>query len=55
MYCVKVEKSLRLLKYETIAWLVIGVVHDESILCDEMKHGQTIQLCRDKFSLAMVF
>src|SRR3954467_7210037 len=23
MYCVKVEKSLRLLKYETIAWLVI--------------------------------
>ena len=23
---------LRLLKYETIAWLVIGVVHDESIL-----------------------
>ena len=35
MYCVKVEKSLRLLKYETIAWLVIGVVHDESILCDE--------------------
>ena len=31
MYCVKVEKSLRLLKYETIAWLFIGVVHDESI------------------------
>ena len=25
-------KSLRLLKYETIAWLVIRVVHDESIL-----------------------
>ena len=25
-------KSLRLLKYEIIAWLVIGVVHDESIL-----------------------
>ena len=25
-------KSLRLLKYETIAWLVIGVVHDESII-----------------------
>ena len=32
MYCVKVEKSLRLLKYETIPWLVIGVVHNESIL-----------------------
>ena len=28
-------KSLRLLKYETIAWLVIRVVQDESILCDE--------------------
>ena len=24
-----------MLKYETIAWLVIGVVHDGSILCDE--------------------
>ena len=23
---------MRLLKYETIAWLVIGVVHDESIM-----------------------
>ena len=32
MYCVKVEKRLTLLKYETISWLVIGVVHDESIL-----------------------
>ena len=31
MYCVKVEKSLRLLNYETIAWLAIRVVHDESI------------------------
>ena len=28
-------KSLRTLKYETTAWLVIGVVHDERILCDE--------------------
>ena len=28
-------KSLIMLKYETIAWLLIGVVHDESILCDE--------------------
>ena len=28
-------KSLRLLKYETIAWLVIGVVHDVNILCGE--------------------
>ena len=29
------DVTLRILKYETIAWLVIGVVHDESILCNE--------------------
>ena len=32
MYCVKIEKVLKKLEYETIAWLVIEVVHDESIL-----------------------
>ena len=25
----------RVKKYEAIAWLVIGVMHDGSILCDE--------------------
>jgi hypothetical protein len=35
MYCVKVEKVSEHQKYETIAWLVIGVVHDLNILCDE--------------------
>ena len=36
MYCVKVEKKLkRVKKYEPIARLVIGVVHDGSILCNE--------------------
>ena len=35
MYCVKIEKVWEHQKYETIAWLVIGVVHDESILCDK--------------------
>ena len=35
MYCVKVEKVLKMLKYETIAWLVIEVVHDLNILCGE--------------------
>ena len=35
MYCMKIEKVWECQKYETIAWLVIGVVHDESILCDE--------------------
>ena len=28
-------KSFEKVKYETIAWLVIGVVHDLNILCDE--------------------
>ena len=28
-------KSLKRLKYETIAWLVIGVVHDLNTLCGE--------------------
>ena len=36
MYCVRVEKKLkRVKKYETIAQVVIGVVHDGSILCNE--------------------
>ena len=35
MYCMKVEKVWEHQKYETIAWLVIGVVHDLIILCDE--------------------
>ena len=32
MYCVKVEKVWEHQKYETIAWLIVGVVHD-LILC----------------------
>ena len=35
MYCVKIEKVLKKLEYETIAWLVIGVVHDLNTLCGE--------------------
>ena len=35
IYCVKIEKVLEHQKYETIAWLVIGVVHDLNILCGE--------------------
>ena len=31
----KIEKVLKKLEYETIAWLVIGVVHDVNILCGE--------------------
>ena len=35
MYCVRVGKLKRVKKYEPIARLVIGVVHDGGILCDE--------------------
>jgi len=35
MYCVKIEKVLKKSKYETIAWLVFGVVHDLNTLCGE--------------------
>ena len=35
MYCVKVENVWERQKYETIAWLVIGVVHDLNTLCGE--------------------
>ena len=35
MYCVKIENFLEHQKYETIAWLVIGVVHDLNTLCGE--------------------
>ena len=35
MYCVKIENVLKKLEYETIAWLVIGVVHDLNTLCGE--------------------
>ena len=35
VYCVKVEKVLKNLEYETIAWLVIRVVHDLNTMCGE--------------------
>ena len=35
MYCVKIEKVREHQKYETIAWLVIGVVHNLNTLCGE--------------------
>ena len=35
MYYVKIEIFLEHQKYETIVWLVIGVVHDLNILCGE--------------------
>jgi hypothetical protein len=42
MYCVKVEKVLEHQKYETIAWLVIGVVHDKILCVMKMEHSHTI-------------
>src|SRR5512141_3419551 len=35
MYCVKIEKVLKKLEYETISWLVIEVVHDLNTLRGE--------------------
>ena len=35
MYCVQIEKVCEHQKYETIAWLVIGVVDDLNTLCGE--------------------
>ena len=49
MYCVKVEKVWEHQKYETIAWLVIGVVHDEIVCVMKIEHSQTIWFCRDNF------
>ena len=48
-------KSLRILKYETIAWHVIGVAHDWSILRDENGAWPNYRFCRDELSLAILF
>ena len=42
MYCVKVEKSLRLLKYETIAWMKPGLCMMGVFCVTKMKHSLTI-------------
>ena len=49
MYCVKIEKVWEHQKYETIAWLVIGVVHDLIFCVMKIEHSQTIWFCRDNF------
>ena len=38
------KKLKHVKKYETIAWLVIGVVHDDSILCDENEAWQNYMI-----------
>ena len=55
MYCMKVEKVWERQKYETIAWLVIGVFMIWIFCVIKMEHSQTIWFCRDKLSLAMLF
>ena len=37
--CVKIEKVREHQKYETIAWLVIGVVHDLNICVMKIEHS----------------
>ena len=48
-------KSLRMLNYETIAWLKPGLCMIWIFCVMKMKHSQTIWFCRDKLSLAMLF
>ena len=48
-------KSLRILKYETIAWLKPGLCMIWIFCVTKMEHSQTIWFCRDELSLAMLF
>ena len=46
-------KKLRILKYETIAWLKPGLCMMRAFCVTKMKHSQIIWFCRDDLSLAM--
>ena len=48
-------KSLRILKYETIAWLNPGLCMIGAFYVTKVEHSQTIWFCRDELSLAMLF
>ena len=48
-------KGLRILKYETIAWLKPGLCMIWIFCVTKMEHSQTIWFCRDELSLAMLF
>ena len=48
-------KSLRILKYETIAWLKPGLCMIWIFCVTKMEHSQAISFCRDELSLAMLF
>ena len=47
MYCVKIEKVWEHQKYETIAWLVIGFLHDLIFCVMKIEDSQTIWFWRD--------
>ena len=47
-------KSLRILKYETIAWMKPGLCMIWIFCVMKMEHSQTMWFCRDKLSLAML-
>ena len=44
MTAVKDEKVWERQKYETIAWLVIGVVHNEILCVMKMEHSQNYMI-----------
>ena len=48
-------KSLKRLSMKQLLGLSLGLCMMGAFCVMKMKHGQTIWLCRDKFSLAMVF
>ena len=48
-------KSLKKLKYETIAWLKPGLCMIWVFCVTKMQHSQTIWFCRDELSLAILF
>ena len=55
MYCMKVEKVWKKIKYETSAWLKPGLCMIWVFCVTKMDHSQTIWFCRDKLSLAMLY
>ena len=48
-------KSLRILKFETTAWLKPGLCMIWILYVMQMEHSQTIWFCRDELSFAMLF
>ena len=55
MYCVKIEKVWEHQKYETIAWLVIGLCMIQILCVVKMDHSQTIWFLGIAFFSHVIF